>query len=82
MTGPDRLLTVLTLERREASDDGRLTKQFWRWTREISAAVDCAFFLGAIFMSVDSYYGGDVVVVFDIQKFKEEEDVQMEKDAR
>lgn len=43
-----QLLTVLTLERREASDGGRLTKQFWRWTSEISAAVDCAFFLGAM----------------------------------
>lgn len=39
---------MLTLASSEASEGGRLTKQFCRCTREISAAVDCAFLRGAI----------------------------------
>lgn len=42
---------MLTLASREARDGGKLTRQFCRWTREISAAVDCAFLLGAILTS-------------------------------
>lgn len=33
------MLTVFTVTRRETKDAGRLTKQFLRWTSDISAAV-------------------------------------------
>lgn len=45
---PEAKLTVLTFTRRLTSDTGRFTKQFFRCRREISAAVDGAFFRGAI----------------------------------
>jgi len=41
-------LTVFTLTSKETSEDGRFARQFFKCTRDISAAVDCAFFLGAI----------------------------------
>ena len=44
-------LTVLTVARSEASDAGRFTRQFWRCTTEISAAV-AWFFLGAMMLFV------------------------------
>lgn len=40
--------TVFTFTSRETRDDGRFARQFLRCTREISATVDCVFFLGAI----------------------------------
>jgi hypothetical protein len=39
---------VFTLTNRETRDDGRFTRQFFKCTRDISATVDCVFFLGAI----------------------------------
>ena len=54
--GRAEALTVLTLASNEASDEGRFTKQFCRCTREISAAVDCAFLRGAI--AACFYLGG------------------------
>lgn len=33
---------MLTLTSSDTNVGGRLTKQFFRWTSEISAAVDCA----------------------------------------
>lgn len=39
---------MLTLASSEAREGGRLTRQFCRWTRDISAAADWAFLLGAI----------------------------------
>lgn len=33
------MLTVFTVTSRETKEAGRLTKQFFRWTSEISAAV-------------------------------------------
>lgn len=45
MEGP---LTVFTLTSKETRDDGRFARQFFRCTKDISAAVDCAFLLAAI----------------------------------
>jgi len=45
------MLTVLTVASSDASEAGRFTRQFWRCTSEISAAVDCAFFLGAMLLA-------------------------------
>lgn len=39
---------MLTVASSDARDEGKFTRQFCRCTNEISAAVDCAFFLGAI----------------------------------
>lgn len=47
-TSVKKKLTVLTFARREARDEGRFTKQFWRCTSDTSAAVECAFLRGAI----------------------------------
>lgn len=41
-------LTVLTLSSRLTSDAGRFTKQFFKCTRDTSAAADGAFFRGAM----------------------------------
>lgn len=43
-----QLLTVLTLTSRDTNGVGRLTKQFLRCAREISAETDWGFFLGAM----------------------------------
>jgi hypothetical protein len=39
---------VLTFTSSETRDDGRFTRQFLRCTSDISATVDCVFFLGGI----------------------------------
>lgn len=44
-------LTVSRLRSNETRDDGRLTRQFFKWTSESSATADCAFFLGAMLSS-------------------------------
>lgn len=36
------------LTNKETSDEGKFTRQFFRWTRDNSAAVDCAFLREAI----------------------------------
>lgn len=41
-------LTVLTLTNKDTKVVGRFTKQFLRWTREISAETDWAFLRGAM----------------------------------
>ena len=44
-------LTVLTLTSKETRDVGRFARQFFKWTSEISAAVDCALRFGAILLA-------------------------------
>ena len=36
-------LTVLMVTSRLTREEGRFTRQLFKWTREISAAVECAF---------------------------------------
>lgn len=60
--------TVFRLRSSETSEDGRLTKQFFRWTSESSAAADCAFFLETILSSA-------VAWPRDARKFAMEADV-------
>ena len=49
---------MLTLASSEASVAGRFTRQFCRCTIEISAAVECAFFRGAMLLSRLVWRGG------------------------